>query len=44
VGGLNKKDPRDLMKLVRALVGMLTMSGSEPDPRLVNTTAPDLDA
>ncbi|MDR7087283.1 putative ester cyclase [Aeromicrobium panaciterrae] len=43
VGGLNKKDPRDLMKLVRALLGMLTMSGSEPDPRLVNTTAPDLD-
>ena len=44
VGGLNKKDPRDLMKLGRALLGMLTMSGSEPDPRLVNTEAPDLGA
>jgi predicted ester cyclase len=44
IGGLNKKDPRDLLKLGRAVVGLLAMSGEQPDPRLLDTTAPDLSA
>lgn len=44
IGGLNKKDPRDLLKLGRAVVGLLAMSGGEPDPRLLDTTVPDLSA
>jgi hypothetical protein len=42
VGSLNKKNPRDLLKLGRAVVGLLSMSGDAPDPRLQNTTPPDL--
>ncbi|MEV8376476.1 ester cyclase [Kribbella sp. NPDC056861] len=42
VAGLNKKNPRDLLKLGRAVIGLLAMSGSEPDPRLQNTTPPNL--
>ncbi|MBO0865341.1 MAG: ester cyclase [Mycobacterium sp.] len=41
LGGLNLKDPRSWPKLVRALRGIATMSG-DPDPRLLNTTPPDL--
>lgn len=44
IGGLNKKDPRDLLKLGRAVMGLLAMSGGEPDPRLLDTTTPDLSA
>jgi predicted ester cyclase len=42
LGGLDKKNPRDLLKLGRAVVGILQMAGSEPDPRLLNTVAPEL--
>ena len=43
VAGLNKKSPRDLVKLARVVKGILQMAGSEgPDPRLTNTVAPDL--
>ncbi|MFE3000706.1 ester cyclase [Nocardia sp. NPDC059246] len=42
VGGLDKKNPADLLKLGRAVVGALAMAGTEADPRLTDTTAPDL--
>lgn len=42
IGGLDKHNPRDLLKLGRAVLGLLAMSGEEPDPRLLSTTAPDL--
>ena len=42
IGGLDKPNPRDLLKLGRAVLGLLAMSGEEPDPRLLSTTAPDL--
>jgi steroid delta-isomerase-like uncharacterized protein len=41
VGGLDKRDPRDLVTLGRAVVGLLAMAGEEPDPRLLDTTPPD---
>jgi hypothetical protein len=41
LGGLNLKDPRSWLKLVRALRGMAALSG-EPDRRLLDTTPPDL--
>jgi predicted ester cyclase len=44
IGGLNKKDPRDLLKLGRAVMGLLAMSGEQPDPRLLDTTEPELTA
>jgi predicted ester cyclase len=44
LGGLDKKNPRDLLKLGRAVVGLLAMSGEEPDLRLLDTTEPDLSA
>jgi predicted ester cyclase len=40
IGGLDKKSPRDLVTLGRAVVGLLAMSGDEPDPRLLETTPP----
>jgi len=42
IGGLDKRNPADLVKLGRAVVGLLAMSGEEPDPRLLETTPPDL--
>lgn len=39
IGALNLKDPRSLLKLVRALRGLLAMS-ADPDDRLLETTAP----
>lgn len=42
LGGLDKRDPRDLIKLGRAVIGALGMAGSDPDPRLQTTVAPDL--
>ena len=42
VGGLDKCNPRDLLTLGRAVVGLLSMAGADPDPRLLNTTPPDL--
>jgi predicted ester cyclase len=44
IGGLDKKNPRDLLTLGRAVVGLLAMSGDEPDPLLLDTTPPDLTA
>jgi predicted ester cyclase len=35
VAGLDKKNPADLLKLGRAVAGLLAMSGGEPDPRLL---------
>jgi len=40
IGGLDKKSPRDLVTLGRAVIGLLAMSGDEPDPRLLDTTPP----
>ncbi|MEV4757545.1 ester cyclase [Micromonospora sp. NPDC049559] len=34
VGGLDRRRPRDLLKLVRAVLGLLRTAGREPDPRL----------
>lgn len=42
LAGLDKKNPRDLVKLGRAVLGLLAMAGEEPDPRLLATTPPDL--
>ena len=42
IGGLDKKSPGDLLTLGRAVVGLLQMAGDEPDPRLLDTTPPDL--
>jgi predicted ester cyclase len=43
LGGLNLKNPRSWPTLIRALRGLAALS-SEPDPRLLNTTPPDLNA
>lgn len=43
IGGLDKKNPRDLLTLLRTLGGAAAMSGDGPDPRLTDTTEPDLD-
>ena len=42
IGGLDKKNPADLLTLGRAVLGLLQMAGDEPDPRLLDTTPPDL--
>ena len=42
LGGLNKKNPRDLLTLLRAVGGLLALSGAEPDSRLTATEEPDL--
>ena len=42
VGGLDKRKPGDLLTLAKAVKGALSMAGSEPDPRLLDTTEPDL--
>lgn len=43
LGGLDKRKPRDLARLVRALKGALLAAGGSPDPRLLDTVAPNLD-
>lgn len=43
VAGLDKKKPADLLTLGRVVAGVLAMAGGEPDPRLTDTVAPDLD-
>lgn len=43
LGGLNPRNPRDLLTLGRAIVGVLRMAGKSPDPRLSLTTPPVLD-
>lgn len=42
LGGLDKRNPKDLLTLVRVIAGMLAMAGDEPDPRLLTTIPPDL--
>lgn len=42
LGGLDKRDPRDLIKLGRAVFGALGVASSQPDPRLQTTASPDL--
>lgn len=42
IGGLDKRNPKDLLTLGRAVVGLLGMAGEEPDARLLETTPPDL--
>ncbi|KAA1415858.1 ester cyclase [Nocardioides humilatus] len=41
LGGINLKDPRNWFTFGRAVAGMLSMSGTAPDPRITETTAPD---
>ncbi|MER7180402.1 ester cyclase [Streptomyces hyaluromycini] len=41
IGGVDKRSPRGLLKLLRILRGLLSMSGAAPDPRLLTTTPPD---
>jgi predicted ester cyclase len=43
LGGLDKRNPRDLVRLGRAVVGLLGMTGEAADPRLLDTSAPALD-
>jgi hypothetical protein len=43
IGGLDKRDPRDLVTLARVALGVLGEAGGDPDPRLLSTTAPTLD-
>ncbi|MGW0038503.1 ester cyclase [Gordonia sp. NPDC003376] len=43
LGGIDKRGPRGLLALGRAVVGVLRTAGGQPDPRLMTTTPPDLD-
>ncbi|MEV0339037.1 ester cyclase [Nocardia sp. NPDC050713] len=42
LGAIDKRSPRGLLKFGRAVAGALATAGSEPDPRLLTTTPPDL--
>lgn len=42
IGGLDKRSPADLLTLGRAVIGLLGMAGGDPDPRLLETSPPDL--
>jgi steroid delta-isomerase-like uncharacterized protein len=42
LGSLDRRKPRHLILLARAVLGMLRMAGGEPDPRLTATTPPEL--
>jgi predicted ester cyclase len=42
LGELDKKNPKDLLTLLRALGGALALSGAESDSRLTGTVEPDL--
>ncbi|MEV0788691.1 ester cyclase [Kribbella sp. NPDC050459] len=42
LSGIDKLSPGGLLTLGRAVVGLLAMTGAEPDPRLLDTTPPDL--
>ncbi|MFC9439312.1 ester cyclase [Nocardia sp. NPDC057030] len=42
LGGLDKRKPRDLLTLARAVAGAVATTGAEPDPRLLTTTPPNL--
>jgi predicted ester cyclase len=41
IGGLDKRNPRDLVTLGRTVLGLLAMAGDSPDPRLLDTTPPE---
>jgi hypothetical protein len=41
---VDKRKPGDLLKLGRAVVGLLSAAGTEPDSRLLDTTPPVLDS
>ncbi|MFF0527120.1 ester cyclase [Nocardia amikacinitolerans] len=43
LGGVDKRSPRGLLTLTRAIAGALAVAGADPDPRLLTTTPPDLD-
>ena len=43
IGGIDRKKPSGLRKLLQVLRGVLAMSGSQPDARLTRTTPPSLD-
>jgi predicted ester cyclase len=42
IGGIDRRRPSGLRKLLQAMRGVLAMSGGRPDPRLVDTTPPEL--
>ncbi|MEV7787040.1 ester cyclase [Streptomyces sp. NPDC088106] len=42
IAGIDKRKPAGLLKLARVLRGALSAAGPKPDPRLLNTTEPDL--
>jgi predicted ester cyclase len=42
VAGLDKRRPSDLLTLGRVVAGALGMASGDPDPRLTETTPPDL--
>ncbi|MFI6044101.1 ester cyclase [Nocardia sp. NPDC051321] len=44
LGGLDKRNPRDLLTLARAVAGAVATAGAPPDPRLLSTTPPNLGA
>jgi predicted ester cyclase len=44
LAGLDKRKPGHLLKLGRAMRGLLSTGTTQPDPRLLNTTPPVLDA
>ncbi|WP_306214817.1 ester cyclase [Actinoplanes sp. RD1] len=41
LGHLDRKNPRDLLTLGKAVAGMLAMAGGEPDPRLLPASPHD---
>ncbi|MEU5703010.1 ester cyclase [Streptomyces aurantiacus] len=41
LAGVDRRKPSSLLKLARVLKGVLSMAGSKPDPRLLDTTPPD---
>jgi hypothetical protein len=40
IGGLNMRNPRNWLLVVRCLRGLLATSGGTPDPALTATTPP----
>ncbi|GLW49392.1 hypothetical protein Stsp02_50530 [Streptomyces sp. NBRC 14336] len=42
VAGIDKRRPTGLLRLARVLKGALAAAGTRPDPRLLNTTPPNL--
>ncbi|GHF70801.1 amino acid adenylation domain-containing protein [Amycolatopsis bartoniae] len=44
IGGIDKRNPRNWPLLAKVVRGLLKMSGEQPDPRLLRTTEPELEA